>query len=124
MTFTGHTGKIKCLAWSKEDNFLVTCGTDGIILAYRIGLEGLGTKLVYIHNSKETRLKGISYSCITVTNNNRIYAVGSISNTNERVFKEILLDGTESKRELTQNNIGQIAFPSTTRILVAGVDDK
>lgn len=38
MTFTGHTGKIKGIAWSKEDNIVVTCGTDGIILAYRVGM--------------------------------------------------------------------------------------
>jgi len=38
MTFTGHSGKIKCIAWNKEDNIVVTCGTDGIILAYRVGM--------------------------------------------------------------------------------------
>jgi len=36
MTFSGHTGKIRCVAWSKEDNVLVTCGADGAILAYRV----------------------------------------------------------------------------------------
>ena len=94
MTFTGHTGRIRCIAWSKDDNFLVTCGTDGIILAYRVGMEGLGSKLVYVSNSKESRYKGIGYSCVTVTSDNKIYAVGSVSNTNERVLKEISLDGT------------------------------
>jgi hypothetical protein len=34
------------------------------------------------------------------------------------------LDGSENKRDLVQNNAGQIAFPSTSRILVTGVDDK
>lgn len=82
MTFTGHTGKIKCIAWSKDDNFLVTCGADGIILAFRVGMEGLGSKLVYVSNSKESRYKGIGYSCVTVTSDNKIYAVGSVSNTN------------------------------------------
>jgi len=38
MTFSGHSGKIKCIAWNKEDNIVVTCGTDGIILAYRVGI--------------------------------------------------------------------------------------
>ena len=124
MTFSGHTGKIRCIAWSKEDNFLVTCGNDGIILAYRVGMEGLGSKLVYIHNSKELRHKGIGYSCVTVTNNNKIYAVGSVSNSNERVFKEVLLDGSDVRKDLPQNNAGQIAFPSSARLMVAGVDDK
>jgi hypothetical protein len=87
-------------------------------------MEGLGTKLVYIHNSKELRHKGIGYSCVTVTNNNRIYAVGNISNTNERIFKEILLDGSDVRKDLPQNNAGQIAFPSSARIMVAGVDDR
>jgi hypothetical protein len=65
----------------------VTYGSDGIILAYRMGMDGLGAKLVYIHNSKELRNKGIGYSCVTVTNNNRIYAVGNVSITNDRIFK-------------------------------------
>jgi hypothetical protein len=57
-------------------------------------MEGLGTKLVYIHNS------------------------------NERIFKEILLDGSDVRKDLPQNNAGQIAFPSSARIMVAGVDDR
>lgn len=77
---------------------MVTCGSDGIILAYRVGIEGLGNKLVYIHNSKESRTKGVIYSCVTVTTNNKIYAVGSVANSNERVFKEVLLDGTDNKK--------------------------
>ena len=52
MTFTGHSGKIKCIAWNKEDNIVVTCGTDGIILAYRVGMENCGHKLLYMHTSK------------------------------------------------------------------------
>ena len=36
MTFSGHSGKIKSLAWSREDNIVVTCGVDGVIIAYRV----------------------------------------------------------------------------------------
>lgn len=36
MTFSGHSGKIKSLAWSKEDNIVATCGIDGVIIAYRV----------------------------------------------------------------------------------------
>ena len=52
MTFSGHSGKIKCIAWNKEDNIVVTCGTDGIILAYRVGMENCGHKLLFMHSSK------------------------------------------------------------------------
>ena len=31
MTFSGHSGKIKCMAWSKEDNILVTCGAMALL---------------------------------------------------------------------------------------------
>jgi WD40 repeat protein len=42
MTFSGHSGKIKSLAWSKEDNIVVTCGLDGVIIAYRVRNENCG----------------------------------------------------------------------------------
>jgi hypothetical protein len=55
---------------------------------------------------------------------NTIYAIGTIGNLGERVFKEIKLDGSDNKRELAQNNCSQIVFPSTGRILFCGTDDK
>ncbi len=99
---------------------MVTCGTDGIILAYRVGMENCGHKLLYMHSSKEPRTKGVSYSSVAITADNTIYAIGSIGNGAERVFKEIKLDGTDNKRELAQNNCSQIVFPSTGRILFSG----
>jgi WD40 repeat protein len=52
MTFSGHSGKIKGMAWSKEDNILVTCGADGIIMAYKVGMENCGSKMLYLHSTK------------------------------------------------------------------------
>ena len=77
-----------------------------------------------MHSSKEPRTKGISYSSVAIHADNTIYAMGIISNTNERVFKEIKLDGTENKRELAHNNCSQINFPSTGRLLFCGTDDR
>ena len=94
MTFTGHTGKIKCLAWSKEDNIIVTCGVDGVIIAYRVRMENCGERLMYSPSSKETRIKGVTYSSVAIGYDNTIYALGMISTTGERLFKEIKLDGT------------------------------
>lgn len=52
MTFSGHTGKIRCVAWSKEDNILVTCGADGVILAYRVRAENCGERILYSPSTK------------------------------------------------------------------------
>lgn len=124
MTFSGHSGKIRGMAWSKEDNILVTCGADGVIMAYRVGMENCGAKLLYLHSTKEPRTKGLIYSSICINYDNTIYAMGVMGGSNERVFKEVKLDGTDNKRELIMNNSSQIAFPSTGRILFCGTDDK
>jgi WD40 repeat protein len=50
--------------------------------------------------------------------------MGILGAVGERVFKEVRLNGTDSKRELTQNNCSQIAFPSTGRLLFCGTDDR
>ena len=91
-TLSGHSGKIKCLAWNKDDNMLVSCGADGVILAYRVAMENGGTKLLFKHSSKETRIKGVSYSSVVVGPNNVIYVMGVIGTTGEKVFKEMRLD--------------------------------
>lgn len=93
MTFSGHSGKIRCMAWNKEDNILVTCGSDGIIMAYRVGMENCGSKLLYFHSTKEPRTKGISYTSVAINPDNSIYAMGILGNVGERVFKEIKLSG-------------------------------
>ncbi len=124
MTFTGHSGKIKSLAWSKEDNIVATCGIDGVIIAYRVRMENCGERIMYSPSSKETRIKGVTYSSIAISFDNTIYALGMISTTGERLFKEIKLDGTENPRELAHNNCSQLAFPSTNRILFCGTDDR
>ena len=98
MTFSGHSGKIRCMAWNKEDNILVTCGSDGIIMAYRVGMENRGSKLLYFHSTKEPRTKGISYTSVAINIDNSIYAMGILGNTGERVFKEVRLNGEDSRR--------------------------
>ena len=79
---------------------------------------------MYSPSSKETRIKGVSYSSVAISMDNTIYAMGLISTTGERIFKEIKLDGTENHRELVHNNCSQLAFPSTGRILFCGTDDR
>lgn len=124
MTFSGHSGKIKSLAWSREDNIVATCGIDGVIIAYRVRMENCGERIMYSPSSKETRIKGVTYSSIAISFDNTIYALGMISTTGERIFKEIKLDGSENPRELAHNNCSQLAFPSTNRILFCGTDDR
>ena len=79
MTFSGHSGKIKSLAWSKEDNIVATCGVDGVIIAYRVRSENCGERLMYSPSSKETRIKGVTYSSVAIGFDNTIYALGIIS---------------------------------------------
>jgi hypothetical protein len=52
MTFSGHSGKIKSLAWSREDNIVATCGIDGVIIAYRVRMENCGERILYSPSSK------------------------------------------------------------------------
>lgn len=66
----------------------------------------------------------MTYSSVAIGFDNTIYALGMISTSGERIFKEIKLDGTENHRELAHNNCSQLAFPSTHRILFCGTDDK
>lgn len=49
---------------------------------------------MYSPSSKETRIKGVTYSSVAIGYDNTIYALGMISTTGERLFKEIKLDGT------------------------------
>ena len=36
MYFKGHTGKIKCLTWSRDDTLLLSCGSDGMCFVWKI----------------------------------------------------------------------------------------
>ena len=49
---------------------------------------------MYSPSSKETRIKGVTYSSVEIGFDNTIYALGMISTSGERIFKEIKLDGT------------------------------
>jgi hypothetical protein len=43
-------------------------------------MENCGMKLLNNHSTKEPRIKGISYSSVAITQDNTIYAIGSIGN--------------------------------------------
>ncbi len=66
----------------------------------------------------------MSYSSICISPDQTIYALGALGTSGERVFKEVKLDDTETRRELVQNNSHCIAFPSTHKLLFAGTDNK
>ena len=43
--FSGHSGKVRCLEWSKDDLYLFSCGTDGMLYQWRIS-DGLRTDII------------------------------------------------------------------------------
>lgn len=67
-------------------------------MAYRVGMENCGSRLLVLHNTKEPRTKGLIYNSICINPDNTIYAMGTVGSTNERIFKEVKLDGNDHKR--------------------------
>lgn len=49
LIFKGHTGRIRCIAWSKDDTMIASCGADGMICAWRIGADSDGARKIDIH---------------------------------------------------------------------------
>lgn len=86
-----HTGQVKCLMWSKDDSLLGSCGTDGAIYVWRVQNDTVRV----IENSN----KGVKYSCLAITNDNKlIYASG-----NDHSLKEV---GFEISSEGNKRDIG------------------
>ncbi|XP_051912727.1 LOW QUALITY PROTEIN: cilia- and flagella-associated protein 57 [Hippocampus zosterae] len=121
--FKDHVAKIRSLFWSREDSLLVSCANDGTVYGFRIGLENEGRVLNY-NPPKEEKTKGGVTACAVIPNEQSIFAPYSCAATGERVVKEIALSGAErGRRELCKAPITQIAFSSTSRIMVVGTEE-
>ena len=45
----GHTGRIRCIAWSRDDTILASCGADGMVCAWRVGNDSNGSRIIDFH---------------------------------------------------------------------------
>ena len=65
----GHNGKIRSLTWSKDDTFLVSCGTDGAVYCWSMDT---------LKRENENIIKGCSYTSAVCTSDGfTAFAVGS-----------------------------------------------
>ncbi|EWS71110.1 WD40 domain protein (macronuclear) [Tetrahymena thermophila SB210] len=122
LVFKGHTGRVKCIAWSSDDSFLLSCGLDGMILAWKLDQDfqhqqTIVPRIVDIHN------KGVNFSGLTLTVDNKtIVAVGNDRHIHQAVINEQQpVDKTDKK--LLDINLSCLAFPSSNKLLFAGIQD-
>lgn len=116
----GHNARVRCLYWSKDDTTLVSCGADGMICVFTVGFNGEMNKLTSSYS------KLINFTCATLTNDNKmIFAVGHSTQlgSSERFLKEVSVDGTSENRKDMGINLSQIAFPTSNKLLFAGIAD-
>jgi hypothetical protein len=103
----GHNGKIKSLSWSKNDSYLISCGSDGAVYGWSI----LSKK-----RENENILKGCVYHDATSSQDGgTMYAAGSDGLLKEikdsQIIKEIKVENTLTQVLLSQN--GTMFFAST-----------
>ncbi|XP_073385676.1 uncharacterized protein [Physcomitrium patens] len=103
-----HSGKVRSLAWSFDDCFLLTAGVDGAIYEW---------ELKTLKRVRENVIKGCQYSgVVSVRDSKTFFAVGS-----DRKLKE--LDDALLVRSYTSAvALTQIKLPFASRLLFAGTD--
>lgn len=120
ITLKGHNARVRCLYWSKDDTVLVSSGADGNIFAWNFGFNSEIVK-------NPSYSKSVNFTCVTLTNDNKmIFAVGHSSQlgTAERFIKEVTNDVTSSENRKDMGIIiSQIAFPTSNKLLFAGIGD-
>lgn len=99
--FQGHNGKILSLAWSNDDNTLVSSGSEGSIYQWCM------TKMERINEAVE---KGTEFRSLALTHDDTIYVC-----TNTGIFREI--HNSDIIREIDPNSGNPL-----TRIALARSD--
>lgn len=120
ITLKGHTARVRCIYWSKDDTVLVSGGQDGMVCAWTFGFNAELNKV-------SSYAKSISFTSVALTNDNKmIFAAGHSTQqgSTERFLKEVALDGTSDDRKDMGIAISQIAFPTSNKLLFAGICDE
>lgn len=120
ITLKGHTARVRCIYWSKDDTVLVSGGQDGMIFAWTFGFN---TEL----NKISSYAKSITFTSVALTNDNKmIFAAGHSTQqgSTERFLKEVAIDGSSDDRKDMGIAISQIAFPTSNKLLFAGISDE
>ncbi|CAK9865196.1 unnamed protein product [Sphagnum jensenii] len=103
-----HSGKVRSISWSADDNFLFTAGIDGAIYEWEVKS---------LKRTRENVIKGCMYSCVVnVKDCKTFFAVGS-----DRKLKE--LDDTMVVKSYTSAIVlTQITLPFGSRLFFAGTE--
>ncbi|CAD8112856.1 unnamed protein product [Paramecium primaurelia] len=118
LQFKGHSGRIRCITWSRDDTILATCGQDGLISLWKVGADTTGQRMLDIH--AKANGKNIPQSSVALTFDTKIvYVVGEDRHLREFVCQE----PSENKRNV-EATLSQICFSSSNKILFAGVCDE
>uniref|UniRef100_A0A061RT72 Wd repeat-containing protein 65-like n=2 Tax=Tetraselmis sp. GSL018 TaxID=582737 RepID=A0A061RT72_9CHLO len=104
----GHNGKVRSVAWSADDRFIVSAGLDGAVYEWDV----LSFKRV-----RENVLKGCNYSCVTCSADQRqVFACGS-----DKKLKEIE-EGQVTKELDTDVLLTALVLPASGRTLFAATE--
>ncbi|EAS05472.2 WD40 domain protein (macronuclear) [Tetrahymena thermophila SB210] len=116
LVFKGHTGRVKSLAWSKDDSLLASCGVDGMVYIWRIDNDSGDLRLY------ENSHKSIQLSCVALNMDTQmIYSCGS----DRFLHQGFIFDSSQQARKINQEvQLNQIAFTSTNKIMFAGIADE
>ncbi|EGR33091.1 WD repeat protein [Ichthyophthirius multifiliis] len=120
--FKGHTGRVKCIAWSTDDSMLVSCGMDGMILAWKVD-QDFQAQQPTVPRIVDIHCKGVNFYGITLSEDNKtIIAAGSDKNIHlVNIGDYPHADKTEKK--MLDVNLSCLGFPSSNKLLFAGIQD-
>ena len=109
----GHNSKVRSVAWSPDDQNIVSCGMDGACYEF---------DLLHERKKSEWVQKNIHLSCVAVSQDpstgvNSTYVVG-----NHRQIQEISASQLSNYEELNYN-VGQVAVSQNLKAMFAGVAD-
>ncbi|KAJ3327353.1 Cilia- and flagella-associated protein 57 [Blyttiomyces sp. JEL0837] len=105
----GHSGKVRSICWSLDDNRIVSCGLDGNIFDWNIST---------LRREGEVALNGVLMSSACYTQDSRvIYAVGSDGTMKEIIDSHIAreIPAKIGYSHVLMSKSGKILFAATTR---------
>ncbi|CAE8610875.1 unnamed protein product [Polarella glacialis] len=110
---TGHTNKVRSVAWTADDSMLVSTGADGAVYEYSVLSEGRRASSDFVW--KNTSFSSVIVYTDPATGGNTMYVVGS-----DKMLREVC--GGQTQNVLQANTtLGQIVLSNSAKSLFASV---
>jgi WD40 repeat protein len=109
LIFKGHSGKVKCLEWSKDDLFLYSCGTDGILYQWKM-IDGGRNEIVP---------KGPILNSVAKSNDDKIFVV---INDKRSLVEHSFQEGNE-KRVEGEHIYGEVVLTKSNKMIFCGLTE-